>query len=82
MNTLKMPDITLAQILAALAWVVGQIVAMGFVDNDTGQLVLQVGTTVLSAVWFVADAIIRHGRSKVAVAAVVQGHPPVKSTRV
>lgn len=61
---MKMPDITLAQLTAALAWIVAQAVATGLVDNDQAQLILQVGSTGLSAVWVIADAIIRNGRSR------------------
>ena len=64
MPTLKTPDITQAQLLAALQWVVGQAVIMGLVDNDTSTLVLQIGNTAVSAVWVIADALIRNGRSR------------------
>lgn len=81
MNNVKMPDITLAQVLAAVAFLVGQAVAWGWVDNDTGQWVISLASTILSAGWQVADSIIRHGRSKVVAAAVAQG-ASVRSTRV
>lgn len=61
---MKMPDITLAQLTAALTWVVAQAVASGLVDNSQAQLILQIGSTGLSAVWVIADAIIRNGRSR------------------
>lgn len=64
MNTIKMPDITQAQIAAGVAWIVGQAVAMGVIDNDQSGLVLQVATSVLAAVWVIGDAIIRNGRSR------------------
>jgi len=65
----KTPDITLAQILAAVGWVVAQLVTMGVVDNNTSQFILQVASTGITAAWMIADAVIRHGRSKVAAAA-------------
>lgn len=63
---LNAPSITLAQISAALVWLVGQLVAMGLLDEDTSRLVLQVATTVLTASWVIADAVIRQGRAKAA----------------
>ena len=61
---LKTPDITLAQLTAAVSWVVVQLLAMGVIDDNTAQLVVQVASTALSAVWFIADAFIRNGRAK------------------
>lgn len=63
MGTFKTPDITLAQILAALAFVGGQAVTMGLIDSATEKFVLGIGITVVTAAWAVADAIIRHGRA-------------------
>lgn len=76
MNNVKLPDITLAQIMAGVSWVVAQCVAMGVVDNNRAQLILQVSSTVIAGVWTVADAIIRNGRSKIAAAAVATGTTP------
>lgn len=64
MSGLKTPDVTQAQLLAAFSWIVAQAVTMGFVDNNQSALILQVGTTALSAIWVVADAIIRNGRAR------------------
>lgn len=64
MNSLQTPDVTLAQLLAAFTWIVAQAVTIGFVDNNQSALILQVGTTGLSAVWVIADAIIRNGRAR------------------
>lgn len=61
---LATPDVTQAQLLAAFTWIVGQAVTMGLVDNDQSTLLLQVGVTVISAVWVVADAVIRNGRAR------------------
>lgn len=66
---LKTPDITQAQILSALTWFAGQAVAIGLVDNDTAQWVLQLTTTALTAGWVLADSVIRHGRAKAVAAA-------------
>lgn len=73
MNNITLPDITLAQITAAVTWVVTQFVAWGWVDNDQAKWMLSLAGMVLPAIWMVADAIIRHGRSKIAAAAVSSG---------
>lgn len=65
---MKTPDITLAQIMAAIKWIVAQLVITTLVDNNTAQYILQICATVVPAAWMVADAIIRHGRAKVAAA--------------
>lgn len=74
MKNLATPDITLAQILAAITWVVGQLVTMGVVDNAQSQFILSLSTTAITAAWVIADSVIRHGRSK-AVAAAVAANP-------
>lgn len=75
-GNLKTPDVTLAQILAGVAFVVGQLVAMGVVDNDQSQLFLQVATTGITAAWVIADAVIRQGRAKAAAAVTIAKSPP------
>jgi hypothetical protein len=57
------PDITPAQIAAWLTGLGGQAVAFGLLNGHTEQLVVSIGTISLAAVWKIADAIIRHGRS-------------------
>lgn len=61
---LATPDVTQVQMAAAAAWVVGQLVAMGVIDNDTSQWVLQATVTVISLGWILGDAIIRNGRAR------------------
>lgn len=73
MGKLNMPDITLAQALAAFTWIVGQLTIMGVADQQTTKTVLSVGLTVIAAAWKVADSIIRSGRAKIAAAEVVAG---------
>lgn len=73
MKGLKTPDVTLAQILAAFSWAVGQLVVMGVVDNETSKVVLSVGLTGIAAAWKIADSIIRQGRAKVVAAQVAKG---------
>jgi len=59
-----MPDLTPAQLVAALTWVVAQAVAFGWLDTRYSQVILSVGSTVIVAAWKIADAIIRNGRAK------------------
>jgi cytochrome c biogenesis protein ResB len=63
---MKTPDITPEQISAKLTLIVGQFVAWGYIGNHTGQLVVSIGSVVLACVLMIADAWIRHGRSKAA----------------
>jgi hypothetical protein len=70
---LQTPDITQAQIVSAVGWILGQAVATGLIDNDTSQWVLQAAVSVIAAGWIIADAIIRQGRAKAAGAAAAAG---------
>lgn len=72
----KMPDITLAQILAFFAWVVAQAVAFGWLDTIKSQLVLSAGATIIAAVWKLADGIIRASRVQAKAAVIVAGKDP------
>ncbi len=69
----KMPDITQAQLLAALTWIVSQAVATGWVDSNIGQKWLQIGSSVIAAAWVIGDAILRSFRNIAAARAGV--HP-------
>jgi hypothetical protein len=60
----KMPDVTLAQVLAVFGWVIAQAVAFGVLDSVKSQLVLSAGGTIIAAAWKLADALIRNGRAK------------------
>lgn len=59
-----MPDVTPAQALAVLTWIVSQAVAYGWLDIRYQQVVLSAGATLLTIGWGAADAHIRHGRAK------------------
>jgi hypothetical protein len=61
-----MPDITPAQIAAVLTFVVSQVVAWGWIDNNAGQRLVSVGGIVVAAVWKLADAYLRGERVKAA----------------
>lgn len=58
-----MPNITQAQILAALTWVASQAVAAGWVNNDQSQHWLQLGSTIVTSAWVIADALLRGFRN-------------------
>jgi hypothetical protein len=60
----KRPDITPAQIVSALTWIVAQAVAFGVLDTQKSQVILSAGTTVIVAGWQIADAILRAARNK------------------
>lgn len=57
------PDITPAQIAAAVGWVVAQLVAWGYIDQAQAQLAVSLGATVLAAAWKIADAWLRGRRA-------------------
>jgi hypothetical protein len=64
MLTGSMPSITPVQIKAALAFVIAQAVAFGWLDTHRSQLLLSIGGTVIAAVWPLADAYLRAQRAK------------------
>lgn len=59
MFTGKRPDITPAQLLAALTWVLSQAVAFGWLDSQHSQTYLSIGASIISAGWMVGDAVLR-----------------------
>jgi hypothetical protein len=67
---MKMPDITPVQITAAAAWVLTQAVSQGLIDDQTKGTILTITSTVILAAFAIGDAWIRHGRSKIAAAAI------------
>jgi uncharacterized membrane protein len=78
----KLPDITLAQILAVFGWIVAQAVAYGFLDSEHSQVLLSAGATVIAAIWKLADAWLRTGRNNARAAALAAGQPdPAATTR-
>lgn len=60
----SLPSITPAQILAIVGWIVAQLIAYGVLDVRYQQVALSVGATLLAGALKIADAIIRHGRSR------------------
>lgn len=59
-----MPDITKAQVLAVVKFLVAQVVAWGFIQNDAGQKIIAIAGIVIPAVWIAADAYLRGERVK------------------
>lgn len=66
MLKLSTPSITPAQIAAVLTFAGGQAVAFGLLSSSREQTLVSIGSIVLAAAWKLADAWIRHGRSKAA----------------
>lgn len=60
---LKTPDLTAAQLVAAISSIAGLFVSTQYIDGRTEQLVTGVAAIVVPIVWVLADAVIRHGRS-------------------
>jgi hypothetical protein len=69
---MKMPDITLAQIVAVIGAIFGMTAAFGLPVSQEKQEAIIGLITVLAPVLIAADAAIRHGRSRVAAAKVAQ----------
>jgi hypothetical protein len=65
---MKTPDITPAQVLAVIAFILAQCVAFGWIDGTAQQAILSAVGTALPVAWALADAMIRRGRSNVAAA--------------
>lgn len=60
----KTPDITPAQIIAAIGSVCAQLVAFGLLGSARSQLIVGLAGIVVPFGVILADAIIRHGRSR------------------
>jgi hypothetical protein len=61
---LATPDITWAQVLAAVTAVVGLFVTQNYIDQRLAQLITGIASIVGPLVWVAADAVIRHGRAR------------------
>ena len=61
---MKTPDLTQAQLLAALTWVASQAVANAWIDPGTGKTIVQIGGVVIAAVWILGDTLLRQARNK------------------
>lgn len=56
------PDVTLAQFLALLTFIVSEALAAGWVDGHTSKLIIGIGGIVVPAAWKLADAHLRGKR--------------------
>lgn len=65
----KTPDITSAQIVAVIGWIVAQAVAFGWVDSNQAQVLISAGSTLLAVALKLADAFLRGSRAKAAATA-------------
>ncbi len=57
------PDITMAQVAAALTAIITQVVAWGWISDTQGQQLVSIAGLVLPPALVIADAVIRHGRA-------------------
>lgn len=64
------PDITPAQVLALVTFVVGELVSNLWINSHTGKMVTDIAAIVVPVAWILADAHIRHGRAMTALAIV------------
>lgn len=74
------PDITPAQVVAAIGGIVGVLLTATVIDGQTAKLVTGLASILVPIGFVIADAIIRHGRSKVAAAMVASGDAGAAST--
>jgi hypothetical protein len=72
-----MPDITPAQIVSTILAVLGLLVTQGLVTNHTEKLIGGLASILVPVAWQIADAIIRHGRAKIAAAQIANGPTPI-----
>lgn len=70
---IKMPDITQAQILAALTWIIAQVVSWGWIDNNAGQKLLAATSSLVALGWMIADSYLRGSRVKAHATALAAG---------
>lgn len=67
---MNITKISPAQIIAAISFVLGQVVAYGILSSQTEQLIVSVATIVLPGILMIADAVIHHAYAKVNVATI------------
>ena len=64
MLTGRTPDLTPAQLLSGALGILGLLVTQGLISNQQEKLIGGIASIVVPVVWQIADAIIRHGRSR------------------
>jgi len=68
-----MPDITQAQVLAVITFIVAQLVSYGVIDGTLQQAVLSAVGAILPALWILGDALLRGKRVEAKAAVVAAG---------
>jgi hypothetical protein len=71
----KLPDVTPAQVLAVITFILTQAVAYGLIDGTVQQAALSAAGTIVPAVWAFADAFLRGKRNEVRAVALAAGKP-------
>ena len=75
----KTPDISPAQVLAVIGSVLAELVNAQLIDGHTEHLIVGLAGVIVPAAWMIADAIIRHGRSRALANVVPPTAPPPPS---
>lgn len=68
--------VTLAQVLAAIGFIVGQAVAYGWLDTIKSQLVLSAATAIATAAWALGDALIQSSHVQARALVITSGKDP------
>jgi hypothetical protein len=61
---MKTPDVTPTQVMAMITFVVTQIVAFGWIDNDAAEIVLSGAGTILPVAFVFVDMLLRKNRAQ------------------
>lgn len=73
--------VTLGQTLAAITFIVGQVVAYGWLDTTKSQLVLSGATAIVTAAWQLADSLIQSSHVQARAAVIIAGKDPKTLTQ-
>lgn len=60
---MQAPDITPAQVLSLITFILTLLVSNLWINSGTAKLVTDMAAIIVPAAWMVADSIIRHGRA-------------------
>ena len=60
---MRTPDLTAAQIVAAVLSLIGGLAGAALLDSPAVRLACVIGAFAVLVAWIIADAIIRHGRA-------------------
>lgn len=70
------PNVTPAQIISTILAVVGLFATQGLISNDTEKVIGGLAAILIPVAWQLADAIIRHGRSRALTPVATPALPP------